>query len=342
MNAAAIIGIDLAKRSFQLHGTDANGAALFRRKISRERLLEFLAGQPTCVVAMEACASAHHWGRAISELGHEVRLLPPVYVKPYVKRQKNDAADAEAIAEAASRPSMRFVALKTPAQQARAMVFRTRDMLVRQRTQSVNALRGHLAEHGIVAPRGLTHVGRLAAAVEDPSAGLPDGVRRLGRLLLEQIAWLDERIADLAKELRLAAAEDPEVRRLMTMPGIGPVAAMAIAAFAPPLESFASGRHFAAWLGIVPRQHSTGGKSRLGRTSRMGQRDIRRLLIIGATTVVRWASRNGAPAGTWLARMLARKPKMLVATALANKMARMIWAMGTKSEVYRDPAPMAA
>ena len=251
MNAVAIIGIDLAKRSFRLHGTDANGAALFRRKILRERLLEFLAGQPMCIVAMEACASAHHWGRAISELGHEVRLLPPIDVKPDVKRQKNDAADAEAIAEAASRPSMRFVALKTPAQQARAMVFRTRDMLVRQRTQSINARRGHLAEHGVIAPRGLTHIGRPAATVETPSVALPDGVRAPSRLLLEQIAWLDGRIADLAKEPRLAAADDPEVRRLMTMPGIGPVAAMAIAAFAPPLESFESGRHFAAWPSAI-------------------------------------------------------------------------------------------
>lgn len=252
MSVAAIIGIDLGKRSFQLHGAGTDGTAVFRRKLARERLLAFLASQPTCVVAMEACASAHHWGRAISELGHEVRLLPPIDVKPYVKRQKNDAADAEAIAEAASRPSMRFVALKTPAQQARAMVFRTRDMLVRQRTQSIDALRGHRAEHGIIAPRGLTHVGRLAAAVADASADLPEGVRLLGRLLLDQIAWFDERIADLAKELRLAAVEDPDVRRLMTMPGIGPVAAMAIAAFAPPLESFRSGRHVAAWLGIVP------------------------------------------------------------------------------------------
>lgn len=332
-----IIGIDLAKRSFQLHGATATGSVAFRRKLSREALLAFLAEQPRCLVAMEACASAHHWGREIERLGHEVRLIPPIYVKPFVKRQKNDAADAEAIVEAASRPTMRFVALKTSEQQAAGMTFRVRDTLVRQRTQLVNALRGHLAEFGVIAPAGIARVERLAEMVEDPDMSILAPVRELARLLLDQIATLGERIAGLEKELRRRASADAGMARLMTAPGIGAVAAAAIAAFAPSMESFRSGRDFAAWVGLTPRQHSTGGKTRLGRTSKMGQRDIRRLLIIGASAVVRWASRRGAAAGSWLERMLTRKPRMLVMVALANKMARIVWAMTVRGEAYRDP-----
>lgn len=332
-----IIGIDLAKRSFQLHGATATGSVAFRRKLSREALLAFLAEQPRCLVAMEACASAHHWGREIERLGHEVRLIPPIYVKPFVKRQKNDAADAEAIVEAASRPTMRFVALKTSEQQAAGMTFRVRDTLVRQRTQLVNALRGHLAEFGVIAPAGIARVERLAEMVEDPDMSILAPVRELARLLLDQIATLGERIAGLEKELRRRASADAGMAWLMTAPGIGAVAAAAIAAFAPSMESFRSGRDFAAWVGLTPRQHSTGGKTRLGRTSKMGQRDIRRLLIIGASAVVRWASRRGAAAGSWLERMLTRKPRMLVMVALANKMARIVWAMTVRGEAYRDP-----
>jgi transposase len=200
----------------------------------------------------------------------------------------------------------------------------------------------HLAEHGVIAPQGLPQIGQLITGIDDPDSRLPGTVRELGRLLVEQITWLDTKIMGLAKAIRAAASHDEEVARLMGMPGIGPICAMAIRAFAPPMESFGSGRDFAAWLGIVPRQLSTGGKARLGKTSRMGQRDIRRLLIIGAMTVVRWAACKGAPAGSWLDRMLARKPKMLVAMALANKMARMIWAMMTKKESYRAPTAAAA
>lgn len=340
MAVASIIGIDLGKRSFQLHGAGADGAVAFRQKLSREKVLAFLARQPGAVVAMEACGSAHHWGREIAKLGHKAQLIPPVYVKPCVKRQKNDAADAEAIAEAASRPTMRFVAVKTEDQQAQAMVFRTRDLLVRQRTQTINALRGHLAEYGVIAPRGLPQLGQLLTAIDDPDSRLPSTVRDMGRSLVEQITCLGTKIAGLAKASRAAAAQDEEVARLMSMPGIGPICAMAVRAFAPPMESFGSGRDLAAWLGIVPRQLSTGGKARLGKTSRLGQRDIRRLLIIGAMTVVRWAVGKGALAGSRLDRMISRKPKMLVTMALANKMARMIWAMMTKKESYR--APMAA
>ena len=258
-----------------------------------------------------------------------------------VKRHKNDVADAEAICEAASRPSMRFVAVKSEAQQARGMLYRTCDLLVRQRTQAINALRGHLAEFGVVAPQGRAHLARLASAVANPGSGLSEAVRELGVVLLAHIAGLKEKIQELERRLRTSAYEDEEARRLMSIPGVGPVCASAIQAFAPPMESFRRGRDFSAWLGLVPRQHSTGGKPRLGRISKMGQRDVRRLLITGAMSVVRWAVRRGAPPGSWLARMLARKPKMLVAVALANRMARIAWALITNREFYREPAPAA-
>ena len=342
MQKVSITGLDLAKRVFQAHGAHADGSVSFRKKLSRERLLAFLKEQPRCVVAMEACGSAHHWGRAIRDLGHEARLIPPIYVKPFVKRQKNDAADAEAIAEAAIRPTMRFVSIKTEEQQARAMLFRTRDLLVRQRTQLINALRGHLAEHGIVAPQGPTNVKVLEQAIEDEATSLPLLITELARVYLEQIDQLSERIGALEKTVAHEAKSGATTRRLQTMPGVGPITAMAIETFAPPMDVFRRGRDFAAWLGLVPVQHSTGGKQVLGRTSKMGQRDIRRLLISGAMVIVRWACRKGTPEGSWLHRMLARKPRMLVAIAIANKMARSIWAMLTKGEDYRVPVAVAA
>jgi transposase len=269
-------------------------------------------------------------------------MVPPIYVTPFVTRQKNAAADAEAIAEAAARPTMRFVALKTEDQQARGMIFRTRDLLVRQRTQLINALRGHLAEYGVVAAQGIVHVGCLREAIEHPKTRLPPVVRDIGRTCLAQIAACSEKIAELERALRAEAAEAATAVRLQTMPGIGPIGAMAIEAFAPPMASFRRGRDFAAWLGLVPRQHSTGGKQKLGKTSKMGQRDIRRLLVIGATAVIRWASRRGAPKGSWLARMLESKPVPVVAVALANKMARGIWAMLSRGESYRGPVLIGA
>ncbi|MYA96313.1 MAG: IS110 family transposase [Nitrospinae bacterium] len=258
-----------------------------------------------------------------------------------VKRQKNDQADAKTICEAASRPTMRFVAVKNEEQQARGILFRTRDLLVRQRTQAINALHGYLVEYGVIAPQGCAHLARLSVAVRVPDSGLSEAVRELGGVLLEQIASLKEKIQELEKRLRASAREDKETGRLMSIPGVGPICASAIQAFAPPMASFRRGRDFSAWLGIVPPQHSTEGKPRLGKISKMGQRDLRRLLITGAMSVARWAVRRGAPPGSWLARMLARKPRMLVAVALANRMARIAWALMTKKEVYKEPPPVA-
>lgn len=337
MTEVSTIGVDLAKNVFQIHGAHADGSVAFRKKVNRAQFLSFLAQQPRCVVAMEACATAHSWGRQIAELGHEVKLIAPIYVKPFVKRQKNDAADAEAIVEAASRPTMRFVAVKSEAHQARAMLFRTRQMLVGQRTQVINALRGHLAEFGVVAPKGRVHLKALADAVTCEEVDIPEMVRELGRQYLEQIVTLDTHIAKLEEKTRAASKSSKILKRLQTAPGVGPITALAIEAFAPAMADFRCGRDFSAWVGLVPRQHSTGGKSRLGRTSKMGQRDIRKLLIIGAMAVVRAALRHGTPKDTWLAKMLERKPRMLVAIALANKMARTIWAMLTKEEDYRKP-----
>ena len=338
MEEVSTIGLDLAKHVFQAHGASASGAVTFRKKLRREQVLSFFASQPRCRVAMEACASAHYWARAISELGHDVRLIPPAYVKPFVKRQKNDMADAEAICEAAQRPTMRFVAVKSEAKQASAVIFRTRDLLVGQRTQIINALRGHLTEFGFIAPQGPSHVGRLIAQVEDLSLNIPEAARSCLIRLVTMLRGLQAEVEALDREIAARAKSDHVARRLMTVPGIGPLIATAIEALAPPPETFRSGRDFAAWVGLTPVQKSTGGKQRLGRTSRMGERTLRRLLIIAASGVVRWAKRKGAPAGSWLARMLARKPPMLVIVALANKNARVAWALIAKGGIYRAPA----
>ena len=341
MEQVTTIGLDIAKHVFQVHGADAAGHVVFRKRVTRTKLLGFLAAQPPCIVAMEACAGAHYWARQIGKLGHEVRLIPPAYVKPFVKRQKNDAADAEAICEAAQRPSMRFVPVKTEEQQANAIVFRARDLLVRQRTQCVNALRGHLLEFGYVFPQGISHVATLVGLVEDPQSSVPESARIILQLLVDTFTALDGQIAALDAEINRRSKADPTARRLMTIPGVGPIVSTAITALVPVAEGFPAGRDFAAWLGLTPVQKSTGGKQKLGAVSKRGERTIRRLLIIGASAVVRQASRRGAPKGSWLARMLARKPKMLVTVALANKTARIVWALLVKGGVYRAPVAAA-
>jgi transposase len=341
MNEISTVGLDIAKQIFQAHGADSRGAVLFRKRLRRGQVLSFFAGLAPCTVAMEACASSHYWGREIGKLGHSVKLIAPAYVKPFVKRQKNDAADAEAICEAAQRPTMRFVAVKSEEAQAAAVLFRARDLLVRQRTQVINALRGHLAEFGVIVAKGPQHAPKLIAVVEDLASELPTMARQMLALLVDSLRGLNERIIALDREIGRRARTDAVARRLMTIPGIGAVTATALTALAAPAESFRRGRDFAAWLGLTPLQRSTGGKERLGRTSRMGERTLRRLLIIGASAVARWATRKGVPAGSWLARMLSRKPPMLVRVALANKMARTVWALLAHGGVYRAPVATA-
>jgi transposase len=338
MGDVTTIGLDIAKTSFQAHGADGSGAVVFRKTLSRARLLGFFAAQRPCLVAMEACAGAHHWGRELARLGHTVRLIPPAYVKPFVKRQKNDAADAEAICEAVQRPTMRFVPVKSGEQQASGVVFRARDLLVRQRTQILNAIRGHLAEYGHVAPKGVCYVGRLIAEIESDESQLPPAARASLQALVAMLPKLDAEIARLDREIARRAKEDPDTRRLMTIPGVGPITAAALVALAPDPEAFRCGRDFSAWLGLTPVQRSTGGKQKLGQISKMGERTLRRLLVIGASAVIKQALIRGAPPGSWLGQMLARKPRMLVAVALANKMGRIAWALLARGGVYRTPA----
>ena len=298
---------------------------MLRKKLRRDQVLAFFSQLPSCVVVMEACGGAHFWGREIGKLGHEVRLIPPAYVKPFVKRQKNDVGDAEAICEAALRPTMRFVPVKSEETQGAAMVFRVRELLIRQRTQAINALRGHLAEFGQIVPQGAANAARLIAIVENQDSDLPADAIATLKVLVAALAHLESEIGQLDAEIARRAKENEVARRLMTVPGIGPLIATALAVLAPPPGTFRKSRDFAAWLGLTPRQHSTGGKQRLGATTKMGERSLRRLLILGANSVIikRHVHATARP-GTWLAGMLMRKPPLLVRVALANKMARIV------------------
>ena len=340
MKEVSIIGIDLSKSSYQFHGAHADGSVAFRRKQSRGRVLPFLSSHAACTVAMEACGGAHYWGREIGKLGHEVRLIPPIYVKPYVKRQKNDAADAEAICEAAQRPTMRFVAVKSEEQQARAMQLGVRMLLVRQRTQTINALRGHLAEFGLVAPRGPAHVARLAWALENgEGVSLPALTREMGALLLEQIAELDGKVAALDRTLRAAAREDEEAARAMTVPGGGADHRAGAPGPGPAARNLPQGTR----LLCLARSHAPPAHNRRQAAARQNIEkgpEGPASPAGGRSSVIQNATRRGQCDDPWLARLLVSKPRKrkLVAVALANRMARILWALAVKKETYRAPA----
>lgn len=337
MAQVSTIGLDLAKNVFQVHGIDAQGKVLVRRPLRRAEVLPFFAKLSPCLVGMEACGTAHHWGRELSKLGHTVKLMPPAYVKPYLKRGKTDAADAEAIAEAVTRPTMRFVAVKTADQQAVLMLHKVRDLLVRQRTMLINALRGHLAEFGLIAAQGAAGVKAAIAQFHAEQDSLPELARSAVRRLIGQLEDVDEEVKKAEKEILVWCRNDAASRRLMTIPGIGPITASAISAAVPDPTLFRSGRQFAAWLGLTPRSHSSGGKERLGGISKQGDGTIRRLLVVGATAVIRVA-RQDNPGKVWAKRLLDRKPARLVSVALANKTARIAWAVLTRGETYKAHA----
>jgi len=328
------IGLDLAKHVFQAHGVTADGSIVLKKRLRRGQVHAFFAGLRPCLVGMEACATAHFWARELRALGHDVRLMPAQYVKAYLRRGKNDAADAAAICEAVTRPSMRFVPVKGEAQQAGLMLHRVRDLLVRQRTQLINAIRGHLAEFGIIEAQGPWHVPRLLATMEE--ARLPELARGLVRLLASQLDEVERRIGEIDAQIMAWHKADPVSQRLATIPGIGPLAATAISATVPDPAVFRSGREFAAWLGLVPRQNSTGGKTRLGRTSRQGDAYIRRLLVIGAQSAL-WCSK-ATKASPWIQALLVKRPRLVVAVALANKTARTAWAIMARQTTYRAAA----
>ena len=287
-----MIGVDLAKNVFQIHGALRTGEVQFRKKLTRQQFTAFMARQAPCLIIFEACGGAHYWAREMKAPGHEVKLIAPQYVRPFVKRQKNDAADAEAIVIAARQAEMRFVEPKTVEQQSRAAVFRGRERLVHQRTADVNALRALLYEHGYVFPVGMRYLDRMTALVDDDTSDLPALIREECQDLLAQIAEKTARITERTAKLKALASQSDRARRLQTMPGVGPLTAIAVEAFGPDMAHFKTGRNFAAWLGLVPRQHSSGGKERLGRMTKAGQADIRRLLIIGAMSRLGWLGRH--------------------------------------------------
>jgi len=343
MGEIITIGLDLAKSVFQVHGVDVAGAVAVRRQLRRAEVLKYFGGLAPCLVGMEACGSAHYWARQLGALGHEIRLLPPAHVKPYVKRgRKNDAADAAAICEAVTRPHLRSVPVKSAESQAVLLLHRTRDLLVRQRTMLICALRSHLAEFGVIAGQGKGNFAKLVGRLDSAEGeALPELARTALRLLVAQIDDAGEKIEALEKIIVARHRSDEASRRLASIPGIGPITASAIAAAVPDASVFKSGRQFAAWLGLVPGQNSTGGKERLGRITKAGDRYLRRLLVIGATGLIRYKRKNVPGGLDWVTRLLAKKPVRLVTVALANKMARIAWAILCRGETYREAAPPA-
>jgi transposase len=329
------IGLDLAKSVFQAHGIDENGATALVKRLHRKQMLPFFSQLPSCLIGIEACGTAHHWARTLAAMGHEVRLIPPSYVKAYVKRGKSDALDAEAICEAVQRPTMRFVPVKTVEQQGILMTHRARSLLVRQRTMIANALRAHLAELGLVANPGIANLANLAEKALADKASLPYYAHAALEVLSRQIMALSDEITVLDRQLMAWHAQSDASRKLAGIPGLGVIAATAVAATVSDPDQFSSSRQFAAWLGLTPQQHSTGGKTRLGGISKQGDRYLRRLLVVGATAVIRHNKDKPTPMANWIRKLMAKKPFRLVSVALANKLARIAWVVLTRKEVYR-------
>jgi transposase len=343
MQTIATIGLDIAKSVFQVHGIDAEGKVVLRRQLKRRYVLAFFEKLPPCVIGIEACASAHHWSRELQALGHTVRLMPPAYVKPYVKRHKNDAVDAEAICEAVTRPNMRFVATKTPGQQSCLTLHRTRHLFIRQQTSVINAIRAHLAEFGIVAPVGRNGVEQLLGVVADRTdERLPHVARVCVAAFGAQLRTLKAQILEFDRMITAWHRSDEVSRRLDDIPGVGPALATALVASIADPKAFRSGRDFSAWIGIVPKQYSSGGKDRLGTISKRGDRYLRGLFVAGALSVIRYAKIHGTTSRPWLTALLARRPTKVAAIALANKIARMAWAMMVRGESYREPVALGA
>jgi transposase len=343
MQTIRTIGLDIAKSVFQVHGVDAAGQAVIRRQLKRRYVLAFFRKLPSCLVGIEACASSHHWSRELKALGHTVRLMPPAYVKPYVKRQKNDAANAEAICEAVTRANMRFVATKTPEQQSCLMLHRTRHLFIRQQTSVINAIRAHLAEFGIVAPVGRKGIEELLDVVADPSDKRVPAIARVCLAALgAQLRRLKEQILEFDRIIMTWHRSNEASRRLDAIPGVGPMLATALVGSVADPKAFRSGRNFSAWIGLVPKQHSSGGKERLGSISKQGDRYLRGLFVAGALAVIRYAKIHGTTHRPWLTALLARRPVKVAAIALANKIARMVWAMMARGERYKEPVALAA